>query len=352
VDSIIDRLNLAIAEKVFPGAVVGVVEANGRRQFYRAGHLTYQDDSPEVREDTIYDLASVTKSIPGSCSLLKLIDEGGLKLEDRLVDFVPEFGNFENKKEVKIKHLLTYTLDLEILPTSKLKDKTAEELLTVVVEAPLRSPPGIKYQYTNSTAGFVGLVVERVSGKKLDRYADENFFVPLAMNRTSYHPDIFDRAEIAPTEIDDWRGRVIQGEVHDESTFVLQQGGYITAIAGLFSTAPDLLNFLAMLLNQGSQAGRKYFSPEIVAQMSTNQLDSANQAKAGLGWVIDWPEALGRYCSQRTFCKSGFTGTLVAVDPIKGIAFTLLSNRTYPKRPPDSSAINEVRRDIADIVFK
>ena len=73
--------------------------------------------------------------------------------------------------------------------------------------------------------------------------------------------------------------------------------------------------------------------------------------KAGLGWVLNWPEATGTTCSPETFCKSGFTGTFVAIDPVKGIAFTLLSNRTYPKRAPDMSAITQVRGDIGNIVF-
>ena len=346
---IISRLQKAIEDHVFPGCVLGIVWKNGDRKIFPVGRFTYEPDSNSVKEDTIFDLASVTKSIPGSSSLLKLVDEGKLSLEDRLVDFVPEFGNFENKKEVKIKHLLTYTLDLEIPAMSTLKDKNADELMDVVMKAPLRNPPGSTYVYVNSTAGFASLVVEKVSGKTLDKFADENFFVPLKMNRTTFFPEKLPKNEFAPTEIDDWRERVIQGEVHDESTFILRKK-YMTAAAGLFSTAPDLLNFLEMLLNKGKKDGSTYFSEKIIEQMHTNQFPDLDQ-KIGLGWVVHWREATGTKSSEETFTKSGFTGTSVTVDPTNGIAFTLLSNRTYPKRPKDTSAILEVRRDIADIIF-
>ncbi len=342
-------LDLAINRQVFPGGIVGVVKTNGERLILPVGHYTYDQSSQEVEQNTIYDMASITKSIPGSTSLLKLIDEGKLNLDDRLVDYVPEFGNFENKKEVKIKHILTYTLDLEIVLMSALKDKNAEEIINLIIHAPLKSPPGSKHIYTNVTAGFIGLIVRKITGQTLDLFANENFFNPLKMKRTTFFPEKFSKKEIVPTEIDDWRGRVIQGEVHDESTFILRPK-YITAAAGLFSTAPDILNFLEMLLNKGIKDGQRYFSEEIIAQMHTNQLGNSKET-TGLGWFINWPEATGVKCSGETFSKSGFTGTIVVIDPVKNIAFTLLSNRTYPKRPKDSSAIMEVRRSLADIIF-
>lgn len=346
-EKITERLQKAIGDHVFPGCVLGIVKRDGTRQFFPIGHCTYADTSPKVTEDTIYDLASITKSIAGASSLLKLIDQGKLQLEDRLVDFVPAFGNFENKKDVQIKHILTYTLSLDVPSMWTLKDKTPDTIINIVSKAPLRNPPGCVYWYTNSTALFIGLIVEKITGKRFDVFVDEHFFTPLGMHRTTYHPEKINKEDIAPTEIDEWRGRVIQGEVHDESTFTLQQK-YVTAIAGLFSTAPDLLDFLEMLLHKGVKDRKRYFSEEIVTQMHTNQLGSIGD-EAGLGWVIKHPETTGTHCSDDTFSKTGFTGTIVVVDPIKGVAFTLLSNRTYPKRTPDTKAINEVRRDIAEL---
>jgi CubicO group peptidase (beta-lactamase class C family) len=356
-NSLTARLQQATAEHVFPGCVLGIIKSNGQRTLLPIGNFTYEKNSAKVKEDAVYDLASVTKAIPGSVSLLNLIDEKKLSLEDRLVDYVPEFGNFENKKEVKIKHLLTYTLDLELPSLASLKERTADEILDTIIKAPLKYPPGSKYIYTNSTAAFFALVIEKVTGQTLDVYAEENFFMPLGMKDTTFFPEKFDKNNIVPTEIDEWRGRVIQGEVHDEATFILKQKN-TTAIAGLFSTAPDLLNFLEMLLNKGKSPkdNKRCFSENIVKQMHTNQLIPQNgfsvtRDGVGLGWVIKPQYLADTSVSEHFFCKSGFTGTFVGVDPVKGIAFTLLSNRTYPKRPKDIQEICQVRKELCDIIF-
>ncbi len=347
--TIIARLNRAIREKVFPGCVLGVVYKNSERLIYPVGHYTYEDNAHVVTKDTIYDLASITKSVAGTSVLLKLAEEKKIDLEDRLADYIPEFGNFENKKDVTLHNVLTYSIDLLVPSLSSLKDKAPEEIVDCVVKATMKSPPGKQFIYNNSTALFISLVVEKVTGKRLDVLCDEYFFRPLGMHHTTFHPEQFDINDIAPTEIDSWRGRVIQGEVHDESTFVLQKK-YMPCIAGLFGTVSDLLVFQEMLLNQGVQNGQKYFSPQIVEQMYTNQLNFPGQS-TGLGWEINTPLYMGQYASTHAFGKRGFTGCLMLTDPEKGLGFTLLANRTYPHRPLDGTAINAVRRDIADIIF-
>lgn len=169
------------------------------------------------------------------------------------------------------------------------------------------------------------------------------------MNSTTFHPEIFPKEKIAPTEYDEWRGRLIQGEVHDESTYTLQKKYYLGA-AGLFSTVPDLLTFQFMLLNNGTYEGVKYFSQHLVEQMAINQLPDSTD-EVGLGWVLKWSEAMGNQVSSKAFAKSGFTGCFMVTDPDKGLAMTLLCNRTFPKRPADSSTINKLRRELSDLVF-
>ncbi|MEI7777116.1 MAG: serine hydrolase [bacterium] len=344
-----ERLEQAVKDRVFPGCVLGIVNKEGQRKIFTVGSLTYDPNSPAVVSDIMYDLASVTKAIPGSAILLKLIDENKISLEDRLVDYVPEFGNFENKKEVKIKHILTYTLDLEIPSMASLKNKSPEDISDIVIKAPLKSVPGSKYLYTNSTAFFIHLIVEKFTGRTIDKLADEFFFKPLQMSRTTFYPEKFDKTTIAPTEIDEWRGRVIQGEVHDESTYTLRRK-YLVAIAGLFSTVPDLLTFEEMLLNGGLLRGKRYFSEEIVKEMYNNQIHNTDEP-AGLGWEINQPIFMGKY-AEEIFGKSGFTGTMILINPKKGVALALLSNRIYPKRHADRGAANyKLRNDIADMVF-
>lgn len=343
------RINKAIKEKVFPGCVVGIVRRSGERTVLPFGRFTYEPDAKPIKADTIYDVASITKSIPTSSLLLVLIDKKKISLEDELSGYIPEFGNFKNKKSVSVKHLLTYTLDLDVPSMASLKDKAPDEIMETIIRAPLKNAPGSKTIYANSTALLIGLLADRVSGKTLDAFAEEYFFGSLGMKRTTFHPERFSRQEIAPTEFDEWRGRLIHGETHDESTYALQQK-YISGIAGLFSTASDLLNFLVMLLNGGEKDGRKYFSAEMISKMFVCRTEQ-NGAKWGLGWALNHPHYMGRLCGESTFGKTGFTGCMVMGDLEKEVGIVLLSNAIHPKRPKNFKKINEVRRDIANIVF-
>jgi CubicO group peptidase (beta-lactamase class C family) len=337
----------AIHAKVFPGCVIGVVHARGERQILPYGNFTYDLDSPVVKENTIYDVASITKSIPTAGLALQLIDQGKLKLTDKLIDYVPEFRN-SDRELVTIRHLLTYTLDSKGL--AYLKDKSAAEVFEVILTRDFENRPGTVFKYTNIAATLLGFVVEKIFGDTLDQLADGHFFKPLNMNRTTFYPERFPKAEIVPTEIDDWRG-IVQGVVHDESAYACKQDGKIIGHAGLFSTAPDLLNFLEMLLNQGTFNGRRYFTEETVRQMGTNQIPELGDS-TGLGWELNQPSYMGRYCTEHTFGKTGFTGTLAVCDVAKGIGYVILTNRIYPKRPADSAAINAFRKSIGEILLQ
>src|SRR3989344_4478016 len=346
-DEIAKRINRAMTKKVFPGCVVGIVYKDGKKIILPFGRFTYDEMSNLVQEDTIYDVASVTKAIPTASLLLTLIDESRIKLNDPVVKYMPEFGSSGGKDKILVRHLLTYTLDLDLPAMASLKEKTADEIIDIVFRAPLKSQPGEKFLYTNSTAGLIGFLIRNVTGRNLEDLSEELFFRPLHMTRSTFNPETFTKNEIAPTEFDDWRGRLIHGEVHDESSYILNKK-FILGIAGLFSTTPDLLKFLEMLLNDGEFHGQRCFSASIVREMHTNQLADIGKS-GGLGWELNQSEFMGKYAPE-LFGKTGFTGCLVLVNPIKGIGMALLSNRIYPKRS-DYKAIYEVRKDIADIVF-
>lgn len=343
------RIKQAIREKVFPGCVVGVMKKNGKKFISPFGKFTYEEDSKCVTKDTMYDIASVTKSIPTSCLLLTLIDNGKISLDDAVSKYLPEFGNEKNKNNVLIRHLLSYTVSLDVHSMSALKDKSADEIIHTVITAKLKDKPGSRFLYTNSTALLIGMVVDKVSGKSLDAFARDSFFKHLKMNNTTFHPNKYDINKIPPTEIDDWRG-LVHGVVHDESTYTLQQKYYV-GIAGIFSTVPDILNFLEMLLNYGMLKAKRYFKTNTVKQMMSNQLRGIKET-AGLGWRLNEKWFMGKYCSKNTFGITGFTGCSVLCDPIKGLGIALFSNRTYPTRKTGIELINGVRSDIANIVLK
>jgi len=344
-----DRITQAIEEKLFPACVVGFTRTHGDRVVIPVGKFTFDNDARTIQEDTVFDVASITKSIPTSSLALKLIDEGEISLEDKLINFVPEFCN-SYKKEVLIKHLLTQTLDYD-LRLSTHKDKTPEEILDIIFTTEFKNKPGEKFSYANTTIILLGLVVERVFGKTLDELSEKYFFKPLKMTRTSFYPlQQFTKEEIVPTEIQEWRGELVQGEVHDESAYSLMRK-MVVGSAGLFSTVPDLLNFLEMLLNNGFFAGNQYFSTKIIQQIQTNQLAHIGQCTS-LGWELNQPRYMGKHRGETTFGKTGFTGCSCVCDVKREVALVILSNYTFPVRKPDATLINKFRSDIADIIFE
>jgi len=326
------RVEKAIAENVFPGCVIGVARANGEREVAPFGHLTYDSDSPVVREDTVYDLASITKSIPVASLALLFIEQGRLRLADKATNYLPAL---KNDYGVTVEDLLTYRVSG--LRLSTLQDQTPDGILRSIFEHGFDGPPG-GANYSNLPALLLGIILERVTGNTLDALAQKYFFEPLKMKNTTFFPDVgsyeLPTSIIAPTEVVD--GKEIRGVVHDESARKFFRAHRAVGQAGLFSTAPDILNFLEALL-QGK-------FPDVLSG-----------AQKGLGWQRAESWFMGENFGDGAFGKTGFTGTSVAVDPLRGVALVILSNRTYPTRPPDAasthSAINTFRTDIADICF-
>ncbi|MDR2727554.1 MAG: beta-lactamase family protein, partial [Chitinispirillales bacterium] len=240
-------LQEAIKRQVFSGCAVGAV-VNGEEFTVTAGRHTYDDNSPKVTAGSLFDCASVTKAVPVSTLALWLIDHKHLKLSDRLIDFVPVYnGSFRD--EIRLGHLLTHTLDFDFR-LSECKDLSPEKLLEAILNVKMKSRPGEKFCYANATSILLGMLIERVSGKPLYELAQEVFFGPLGMKDTTFFPSKTALDNCVPTEIDPWRGRTIQGEVHDESAWVLRK--IMTAgSAGLFSTVQDLMKFVRMLLEGG-----------------------------------------------------------------------------------------------------
>lgn len=346
-EKITSRLSQAIGARVFPGCVVGIVEKGGNRLIIPAGNFTYEPDSRRMETDSVFDIASVTKSIPTSSIALKLMESGKLGLDDKLSDFLPVSENPE-MEPVTIKHLLTHTLDWGFR-LSEMKGKTREEIINALLSAKFKNPPGKKYFYSNATSILLGLVVEKIYGKTLDILGEEMFFSPLKMARTTFHPlSILRKEEIVPTEIEEWRGGLVQGEVHDESAFSL---GKPAGSAGVFSCVPDLLNFMEMLLNSGELGGKQYFEKETVEKIQTDWGAEVGE-HIGLGWELNQPWYMGTKTGEKRFGKTGFTGCSCVCDIGLETALVILSNRVYPIRKQNSADMNEVRRDIADIVFR
>ena len=346
-EAIRDCLLRAIDQRIFPGCAVSTV-VKGNKSFFTFGNYTYESNSPVVNENSIFDVASITKAIPISCLALKLIELGELRLHEPIVNYIPEFnGTYRDK--ITIHHLLTQTLNFAFR-LSDCKDMVSQEIIKCIMNAQLQTEPGSTLSYANATSILLGMVIERCSSMSLELIAKKYFFDPLEMTSTSFYPEKFCKDRIVPTEVDNWRQRSIQGEVHDESAWALRP--MIVGSAGLFSTIADLSNFLEMLVCNGLWKGKRIFREDTVLAMHTNQLPSENKNCTGLGWELNQPQTMGMLSDSNVFGKTGFTGCSIAVSPENYAGYILLSNYLYPKRRENRDAINSVRRSLAKIVLK
>jgi len=318
--------NAAIAAKVFPGCVIGVARRGGS-DIFAFGHNSYDAHARSTGGAMLYDLASITKSIPTASLALVLLGEKKLSLTTAVREYIPEL---KNEHGATLLDLLTYSVSG--LRLSLLHTLSPERLLSAIMEHGFDAPPGAR-KYTNLPILLLGIVIERALGTSLDILARRYFFDPLKMADTAFFAGApFARA--APTELDDWRGLVL-GFTHDESAYILARTGRVSGHAGLFSTADDLLKFLSFLLQSSDE--RRHFIVE--------------GAQAGLGWQVDQQYFMGSYVSPKTFGKTGFTGTSILVDIERSVGFVILSNRTYPSRSQGHEPINAFRSAVADIIL-
>jgi beta-N-acetylhexosaminidase len=336
----------AMEAHVFPGAVVAVGKDSVLAYLRAYGHLTYDPGAPAVQDDTIYDLASLTKVIVTTTAAMILVDEGRLDLAKPVSAFLPAFRGGA-KDRVTVAHLLAHSAGTEaVSPLYKeLKGKAA--YLQRIQAMDLAYEPGTRSVYSDLGVMLLGEILERVAGEPLDAFARRRILDPLGMSDTLFRPGAALLPRIAPTEQDPWRGRLIRGEVHDENAFAM---GGVAPQAGLFGTADDLARFAQMLLNGGVYDHHRLVSREVVDRF-TRPAGLPPGSSRALGW--DTPSGAstaGSRASPHAFGHTGFTGTSMWMDPDRGLFVILLSNRVHPTREPTAVRINDVRRAVADAV--
>lgn len=339
----------AIREKLFPGCVVGVLGRDRKKIIIPCGHFTY-DEVKKVNKNSVYDLASITKVIPTTSLVLYLIDKGKVRVEDLLSDYIPEITT-KYKDKIKIKHLLSQTLYFSKgAQLSKLKNLSPSKIIDKVINFELANKPGEFYASVNTNSILLTVLIERVFKDTLDRVADDILFKPLNMRHTTFFPlEAFNEEDIVPTEYDEWRGKLIQGEVHDESTWVISREKVVGA-SGLFSNITDLLNFIEMLLNKGTYNGKTIFrSPTVEMIYKTKSVSDI--ANSGLGWDLNRKTYMGKRSGKYTIGKTGFTGTCIVCDVPRQIGLVILSNHIYPERPSSNRLRNKFFRNVSDVVL-
>jgi CubicO group peptidase (beta-lactamase class C family) len=310
------------------------------------GRLTYDADAPPVTADTLYDLASLTKVVATTTMAMILVDEGKLDLDRPVGELLPGFRG-PGKEAVTVRHLLTHSSGLPATAPLFREIQGREAYLERIQALDLTDPAGSRSVYSDLGIILLGEILERAAGEPLEAFVRDRVFVPLGMRDTRFRPPPELRPRIAPTELDPWRGRLLQGEVHDENAFAM---GGVAPHAGLFGTARDLARFAQMLLNRGTFNGRRLVSRETV-DLFTRRAGIPGSDRA-LGWDTKSAEgsSAGTLFSPRSFGHTGFTGTSVWIDPERRLFVILLTNRVHPTR--ENNLIREARPAVADAVVR
>lgn len=334
-----------VEKKAFPGASLMVGYHGAVVLDATVGRLDYASSSAKVTENSVYDLASLSKAIGTTSAAMMLVQSGKLLLDARVQDYLPEFQG-PNKDKVRIRNLLTHSSGLPaFLPIYK-QVRGYDSFLNSVYAVPLEYEPGSKSVYSDLGMILLGEIIRRASDRPLDRFLSERLFGPLGMKSTLYNPPKSLWPRIAPTENDPWRNRVVRGEVHDENAYAM---GGVAGHAGLFSDAHDLAIFAQMMLNRGLYDHRRFLNADVVARFTA--LQDPSEAGRGLGWgkptEKNWTGAL---FSPAAYGHTGFTGTSIWIDPQKELFIILLTNRVHPSR--ENAQIEEARRTIAESIIK
>ncbi len=384
-ETALDKLNLFlqrdIADGVFPGCRL-LAARDGKVFMDKSyGYLDYQKSVP-VDTNTLYDMASCTKMLATNISVMKLFEEGKIDLDKTLGDYLP-ITHGSDKAALKIRDVLLHQAGLKswvpfyketVTENGKLKKalyrkKQSEDFSIPVTEKLflatdykdtlwnriLSSPLENKGKSVYSDLDFILLaaVVEHITGKTIDKYADEQFYKPLGLSHILYKPlSRFNLNQIAPTEMDfGFRNELVHGYVHDPGAAMM---GGVAGHAGLFATAGDVAVIFQMLLNKGTYGGKRYFKPATV-ELFTAYQSTLNHR--GLGFDKPSTDAddggpAGSRCSAQAFGHQGFTGTCVWADPATGIVFVFLSNRVHPSA--ENTKINKlnVRTLAQDYIYE
>jgi beta-N-acetylhexosaminidase len=382
VDAIVQE---GLAKKAYPGAVVLAVQ-NGVIKYHKAfGRYEFDSLSHPVTLESIYDLASVTKTTATTVAVMKLYEQGRLDLDKTLGDYIPMTVGTD-KARLLVKDVLLHqaglnpyisfyreTIDtasgqpspafyqarpdsLFSIPVAKnvwLRKDWNDTMLKRIVESKL-GPRG-KYVYSDNDFILLGKIVEAITAMPLDQYLQKTFYGPMGMASTGFRPwQRFVPEGIVPTEAESYfRKQLLQGYVHDEGAAMF---GGVSGHAGLFSNAYDLSMLYQMLLNGGVFNGDRYLKKETINLFAAYHSENSRR-----GYGFDKPEKdnatrkepyPSALASPLTYGHTGFTGTCVWVDPKTDLVYIFLSNRVYNTRANNLLGQLNIRGRVMDAIYK
>jgi len=324
VDAQIDE---AVRTGLIPGAVL-LIGHDGQAIYRKAyGSRALVPGRETMTVDTIFDAASLTKVVATTPCIMKLFEQGKLRLDDPVTKYLPEFQG--GKSDITVRLLMTHFSgmppDLELVPRWSGYDTGIQRAL---VTKPI-SPPGAKFTYSDINFILLGEIVRRLSGETLPAFAHEQIYAPLGMNDTRFQPGPELRPRIAPTEIDKDTGAPLRGTVHDPTSRYM---GGVAGHAGLFTTADDLSRYASMLLNLGEYNGTRIFQPMTVQKFIEPASPADQPILRALGWDMDSPFSSnrGELYPIGSFGHTGYTGTSLWMDPTTHSYVILLTNVVHP----------------------
>lgn len=363
-------LRSAVEEGVFPGAVLAVRLRGELQCLIAAGRMAPGEPEAPVQISTVYDLASLTKPLATTTSILLLIQEERLGLHDQLGHVLTELKG-SAIGEAMVQDLLSHSSGLPgwrpiyekledegaVAPSPDHAERTKERVVRLIRDEALIYANGEKSLYSDLGFILLGFMVERISHTTLDQFAWQKCFQPLGAEPLLFCPLLarrpagssrhtLERTRIAPTEFDTWRNRQLQGEVHDENAAAL---GGVAGHAGLFGTAE------AVLAVSGAWLAAYHQRPSILATHLVTQFATRTSHIRNSSWALGWdtpsiPSSSGSCLSPKAFGHLGYTGTSLWIDPTCELEVVLLSNRVNPSRKNEK--IREFRPLIHDLVYR
>jgi serine-type D-Ala-D-Ala carboxypeptidase len=350
IDSII---NSQVNDNKIPGAVIQIKQgdsvvykqAYGYAQKFDYTHQPLAQPEPMITDD-LFDIASLTKVVGTTTSLMLLVDKGLVNIDDPVSKYISAFAS-PDKAAITIRHLLTHTAGLYEWYPLYYRASNKQETFKLIGELPLAFPVGAQRKYSDLGFTILGEIIEVVSGLPLDQFEEQNVFMPLGMRNTMYNPLKkpkqykiaatsfgnpfeyqmvhdpslgFQHKEINPDQWNGWRHYILKGEVNDGNAWYAEQG--VSGAAGIFSTVDDLQKLVDMLINKGKIGGKQFISAKTINTFLTK--DKFNN---GLGWMMDPSNSFMKDGPEGTFGHTGFTGTSITVVPSKNLSIILLINR-------------------------
>ena len=363
-------LHSQVDQNKIPGAVIEIKNGNKviiRKAFGNAGK------NEKMTTKHLFDIASLTKVIGTTTSVMLLVDNELISIDDPVCRYIKAFET-SDKRTITIRHLLTHTAGLNEWYPLYYVSSDKQETYKLIEGLPLKYPVGERRSYSDLGYVLLGEIIENVTGMPLDQFMKQNIFGPLRMKNTTYNPlkkgrfkkiastsygnpyekrMVYDSVlgfrvpEIDPDSWNGWRTYILRGEVNDGNAWYACGG--ISGAAGLFSTVDDIQNLVDMLMKRGKTSAGQFISEKTIDAFLTK--DKFNN---GLGWMMDPVNSFMRNGPDGTFGHTGFTGTSISVIPKYKISVILLINRqnTGLLDNQEYYNVNPIRLQIFSAVLK